>query len=93
MASRDRPAAFVPRIVGSHPAVMGLPLPETVNLLAGAGWRDMSEVEVFLDDTPGEVRGVVVAGRPVRTPDHPQRRRSAADIGSGARVGRAGHRA
>lgn len=32
-------AAFVLRIVGSHPAVMGLPLPETVNLLAGAGWR------------------------------------------------------
>ena len=32
-------AAFVQRIVGSHPAVMGLPLPETVNLLAGAGWR------------------------------------------------------
>lgn len=32
-------AAFVTRIVGSHPAVMGLPLPETVNLLTGAGWR------------------------------------------------------
>ncbi|WP_029415406.1 Maf family protein [Brevundimonas bacteroides] len=32
-------AAFVTRIVGSHPAVMGLPLPETVNLLVGAGWR------------------------------------------------------
>jgi septum formation protein len=32
-------AAFVTRIVGSHPAVMGLPLPETVNLLAGAGWH------------------------------------------------------
>ena len=32
-------AAFVLNIVGSHPAVMGLPLPETVNLLAGAGWR------------------------------------------------------
>ena len=32
-------AAFVLKIVGSHPAVMGLPLPETVNLLAGAGWR------------------------------------------------------
>jgi len=31
--------AFVVRIVGSHPAVMGLPLFETVNLLAGAGWR------------------------------------------------------
>lgn len=31
--------AFVTRIVGSYPAVMGLPLPETVNLLAGAGWR------------------------------------------------------
>ena len=32
-------AAFVLKIVGSHPAVMGLPLPETVNLLAGAGWH------------------------------------------------------
>lgn len=32
-------AAFVLKIIGSHPAVMGLPLPETVNLLSGAGWR------------------------------------------------------
>jgi len=32
-------AAFVLKIIGSHPAVTGLPLPETVNLLAGAGWR------------------------------------------------------
>ena len=31
--------AFVRRIVGSHPAVMGLPLHETVNLLSGAGWH------------------------------------------------------
>ena len=31
--------AFVTRIVGSYPAVMGLPLFETVNLLAGTGWR------------------------------------------------------
>ncbi|PZO00474.1 MAG: septum formation inhibitor Maf [Alphaproteobacteria bacterium] len=31
--------AFVIRIVGSHPAVMGLPLFETANLLAGVGWR------------------------------------------------------
>lgn len=31
--------AFVRRIVGSHPAVMGLPLHEAVNLLAGMGWR------------------------------------------------------
>ena len=31
--------AFVTRIVGSYPAVMGLPLFETVNLLSGAGWR------------------------------------------------------
>ena len=31
--------AFVRRIVGSHPAVMGLPLYETANLLTGAGWR------------------------------------------------------
>ena len=30
--------AFVRRIVGSHPAVMGLPLHETMNLLTGAGW-------------------------------------------------------
>jgi len=31
--------AFVVRIVGSHPAVMGLPLFETANLLSGVGWR------------------------------------------------------
>ncbi len=31
--------AFVVKIVGSHPAVMGLPLFETANLLAGVGWR------------------------------------------------------
>lgn len=31
--------AFVVKIVGSHPAVMGLPLFETTNLLAGVGWR------------------------------------------------------
>ncbi|GLK50325.1 Maf-like protein [Brevundimonas intermedia] len=31
--------AFVQRIVGSHPAVMGLPLYEAVQLLHGVGWR------------------------------------------------------
>ncbi len=31
--------AFVVRIVGSHPSVMGLPLHETMNLLSGAGFR------------------------------------------------------
>ena len=31
--------AFVRRIVGSHPAVMGLPLYETLALLRGVGWR------------------------------------------------------
>lgn len=31
--------AFVIRIVGSYPAVMGLPLHETLNLLNGAGWK------------------------------------------------------
>jgi len=36
---QGRAGAFVIRLVGSHPAVMGLPLPETVNLLRGAGWR------------------------------------------------------
>jgi septum formation protein len=36
---QGRAAAFVSRIVGSHPAVMGLPLYETLNLLHGAGWR------------------------------------------------------
>jgi len=30
--------AFVRRIVGSHPAVMGLPLYETMQLLTGVGW-------------------------------------------------------
>jgi septum formation protein len=36
---QGRAGAFVTRLVGSYPAVMGLPLFETVNLLAGAGWR------------------------------------------------------
>ncbi|MCO8017439.1 Maf family protein [Brevundimonas diminuta] len=36
---QGRAAAFITRIVGSHPAVMGLPLYETANLLRGAGWR------------------------------------------------------
>lgn len=36
---QGRAAAFVHRIVGSHPAVMGLPLHEASNLLHGAGWR------------------------------------------------------
>lgn len=36
---QGRAAAFISRIVGSHPAVMGLPLYETANLLRGAGWR------------------------------------------------------
>jgi len=36
---QGRAGAFVQRIVGSHPAVMGLPLYETASLLAGAGWR------------------------------------------------------
>ncbi|MFJ6023602.1 Maf family protein [Brevundimonas sp. NPDC092305] len=36
---QGRAGAFVARLVGSYPAVMGLPLPETLNLLAGAGWR------------------------------------------------------
>ena len=31
--------AFVQRIVGSHPSVMGLPVYETVQLLTGVGWR------------------------------------------------------
>ena len=36
---QGRAGAFVTRLVGSYPAVMGLPLYETVNLLNGAGWR------------------------------------------------------
>lgn len=36
---QGRAGAFVTRLVGSWPAVMGLPLYETVNLLGGAGWR------------------------------------------------------
>lgn len=36
---QGRAAAFVQRIVGSHPAVMGLPLVETANLLYGTGWH------------------------------------------------------
>ena len=36
---QGRAGAFVTRLVGSYPAVMGLPLFETVNLLQGAGLR------------------------------------------------------
>jgi len=36
---QGRAAALITRIVGSHPAVMGLPLYEAANLLRGAGWR------------------------------------------------------
>ncbi len=32
-------AKHIVSIVGSHPSVMGLPVYETSNLLAGAGWR------------------------------------------------------
>jgi nucleoside triphosphate pyrophosphatase len=32
-------AAFIPRIIGSYPNVVGLPLAETCNLLAGLGYR------------------------------------------------------
>jgi len=39
---QGRAAAFIQRIVGSHPAVMGLPLYEASNLLHGAGWRPAS---------------------------------------------------
>ena len=35
--------ASVQRIVGSHPAVMGLPLYEVSNLLRGAGWRPQAD--------------------------------------------------
>lgn len=36
---QGRAGAFVTRLVGSYPAVMGLPLYESVNLLTGAGYR------------------------------------------------------
>ncbi|GJL90766.1 MAG: Maf-like protein [Hyphococcus sp.] len=32
-------AKHIISIIGSHPSVMGLPVYETANLLAGAGWR------------------------------------------------------
>jgi septum formation protein len=37
-AIQGRAGAFVPRIVGSYSAVVGLPLAETAALLTGAGW-------------------------------------------------------
>ena len=36
---QGRAGAFVTRLVGSYPAVMGLPLYESVNLLQGVGWK------------------------------------------------------
>ena len=38
-AIQGRAAAFVPAINGSYPNVVGLPLVETLALLAGLGWR------------------------------------------------------
>jgi septum formation protein len=32
-------AAFIPKIIGSYPNVVGLPLVETCNLLTGLGYR------------------------------------------------------
>ena len=37
-AIQGRAAAFIPWINGSHTNVIGLPLPETLALLKGAGW-------------------------------------------------------
>ncbi len=38
-AIQGRAGAFVPWLSGSHAAVVGLPLGETLNLLEAAGWR------------------------------------------------------
>lgn len=38
-AIQGRAAAFIPHIVGSYSAVVGLPLYETMALLTGLGWR------------------------------------------------------
>ncbi|NIA70833.1 septum formation protein Maf [Pelagibius litoralis] len=38
-AIQGRAAAFIPRIIGSYPNVVGLPLVETRNLLTGLGYR------------------------------------------------------
>ena len=38
-AIQGRAGAFVTRLQGSYPAVVGLPLYETLNLLGGLGYR------------------------------------------------------
>ena len=38
-AIQGRAAAFIPSIIGSYPAVVGLPVHETLALLIGLGWR------------------------------------------------------
>lgn len=38
-AIQGRAAAFIPRIIGSYPNIVGLPLAETRNLLVGQGYR------------------------------------------------------
>ena len=38
-AIQGRAAAFIPRIIGSYPNVVGLPLAETRNLLVGLGYK------------------------------------------------------
>jgi len=37
-AIQGRAAAFIPQIIGSYSAIVGLPLAETVNMLRGAGY-------------------------------------------------------
>jgi len=38
-AIQGKAAAFIPKIIGSYPNVVGLPLVETCNLLSGLGYR------------------------------------------------------
>lgn len=60
-AIQGRAGAFVVRLIGSYTNVVGLPLYETVNLLAGEGYDIDSRTGLLLDDdqdaltlTPGD---------------------------------------
>ena len=95
-AIQGRAAALISWISGSYSNVVGLPLFETAQLLAGRGYRHRCSRDLLIAAGPGEWRaawledGVAVellrrARRPRRDRQHPSRPGAAA--GSGARRG------
>lgn len=54
-AVQGRAAAFITRISGSYSGIMGLPLAETAELLAAAGWRPNSNLNLNLDQNKRDI--------------------------------------